>query len=494
MNTSKFDSVALHLHGEPATEIFLIDGAMTLIARGVESLDHTVPPGLYKVRSRKGEFLQDRLIEVKGDSASQTEQAPVIPTRSSAPLANTATSHKFQSSPARELSKRTHVTAGTGSALFVYIRDEQAAPNRAADCWHLPPESVSIHHLDGRFVADLSKGEMDGSAGYSGINAQLDPGTWRVRIETEPLGTYELFVTTVQGWQSQVFLTLSDFFYADQTTRRPALREALVLMSRLGRGFNPDGQEQADASLTVTALAHERSLLPGNTMDSLIYGKVEDPLLGVYALHVLLLEKKQHPYDLPVILTHLTERLGETHPDLQALRCQIDPGSMPRDLIFEAPPLLYRSWQLMIRAGRQNNGRIPQTGIVSELAENILSIKPWLIHRLQSGETSPSPAPVSLASAERIIKNLLELSPHEVKAIIGEQAHPDRQSMSDLEVQILQNTIRQSAVDELTRSQSAAADNRSVLARHLVQNLQAPGYSIARAAGRLADRFNIPSS
>ncbi len=490
MNTPKSKLVTLHLRSQPATEIFLIDGNMTLIARGAEELVHDVAPGLYKVRSRKGSRVRDRLIEVHAGRKDQQEAAPEIATRSAAPLRNTTAAHAPQGTAAERLSREIHLNQGSGSSsLFIYIRDEQIIKKQQAVRWELPPGSVSIHRLTGEFVTDLSCGSTDPAAGYCGMNVRLDPGTWRVRIETEPLGTYEIFITTVEGWQTQVFLTPADFHYAGTTVRRPSLKDALVLMGEQPRGFS-QGSEQSDAALTLTALSHNRPLLPQNTLDALSSGNFNDPLLGIYALHVLMIgRQKDHHCNTDTLLQNLTRRLGANHPDLMALRFQIDPDSMPGKQTFDTPPLLYPSWRQMIRASRLNNNRIPQSGILSQFAENILSIKPWLIHRLHPMENQPERKTTSLASAERIVANLIHL-PADIKTMIGTQAHPERQNMSDLEVQILQNVLRQSSLNayDVSGSESVSFPTQ---ARRLVNNLQAPGYSIAHAAGQLAQKFNI---
>ena len=149
------------------SEVFLIDGGMRRIASGIGSLTANVSPGIYKIRSRKGGELSDRLIEVSGMKAEQSELAPSIAISSAAPIFGTKTSHEYQAYPAKELSLEIHSQAGHGSQLFVYIRDPDTLdPNtNVTPNWELPHQSVSILDLEGRLICDMERGVSNPLAG-----------------------------------------------------------------------------------------------------------------------------------------------------------------------------------------------------------------------------------------------------------------------------------------------------------------------------------------
>lgn len=485
MTTSKFDSVTLRVQGEPMSEVFLVDGGMRRIASGIGSLTTDVAPGIYKIRSRMGGEQSDRLVEISGAEAEQREQAPSIEISSSAPIYGTATSHEYQAIPARDLSLRLHTQVGRGSRLFVYIRDPEIGDNLN---WTLPAQSVSILDLEGNHLCDLEAGDSDPQAGYRGLNVELDPGTWRLRVETEPLGSYEIFVTTVSGWQTQVFLVMDDFPHGDQTIRRPSLKDAVVMMAEIHRGFNPHGEDQRLVSLARTALAHNRPLMSGETMARLVHGKFEDPLFGIYALGLLLLEKKPHGHDTSEILGNLRKLLGPDHPDLMALHLAFDPETARIKGPVSRPPLLYQSWQQLVRFSRDNNRIIPGDSLLSRLAENFMVVRPWLLHRIpNTGVEDRSKDPVSLAAAKRTLANLIQLSASDLNLTI----FPD---LSGLEAQIIRRLDDQAEMNRLFAEGEESVPDEATQANQIFSRLNAPGYSIANAVERIASRLDVPMS
>jgi hypothetical protein len=487
MNQSSYKKVALEISGSPMTEIFLVDGQMRKVASGIGELKVDAVPGLYKIRSRMGGIQSDRLIEVSGDVEHQVEQAPDIETQTSAPISGTRTSHEYQAYPAAELSMQRHVRAGAGSVVFVFVRDVLATGNLSENTWETPAESVSIHALTGERLADLSKGRVDGPRGYGGVNVELDPGTYRIRVDTEPLGTFEMFVTTVRGWQTQVFFTVADFYAKGQNIRRPLLRDAIVLMSRVDRGFDPDDEEVRLVAGVRDSLAFQRPVLQKGGISQLLNGKFRDPLLGIYALHVRLLGGGYRTGSTRRVLTRTRELLGNRHPDILALHSEINPAQFGPGRTFSDPPLLRNSWNLILKASRDINSRIPKGSLLSQLAENFLSTPTWLIHQVVESRY-PAESNLSIAGAERVIKQILEQSTRGpmVEKLV------ERRGMSGVEQDILRRAANLIHAGELPVLRQPQPEISAKAARQVFRSIDAPGYSIASAAEKLAHRFDIP--
>ena len=487
MKTSRFDTVSLQVTGEPLSEVYLVDGSMRRIASGVGSLSKDVAPGVYKIRTRKGSQQLDRLIEVTGNDYEQYETAPTIPLTSAAPIYGSSTSHEYQAEPAHKISLRVHTHAGSGSRLFVYIRDPKI---ESLQNWDFPPSSLSIHGLDGNPISDLDSGETDRHAGFSALNIELNPGTWRLRVETGALGAYEIFVTTVLGWQTQVFLVMDEFPHSDKTTRRPSLKDAVVMMSRIEQGFNPHGEDERLVSLARTALAFNRPLMSGETMSRLVDGKFSDPLFGIYALGLLLLEKKPHGHDTAEILNNLGGLLGSDHPDLLALKLAFNSETVESHAPFDRPPLLYQSWQQMLRFSRNNNRLIPGDSLLGQLAEDFVVVRPWLIHRLPAKLSSEGGqgSAVSIASAKRTLATFFHHT-----GDFSQLEFTNMPALSGLEAQIIRKIDDQTELNRLTYNISSPDDDE-VQANRIFSRLKAPGYSIANAVERIATRLNLPMS
>lgn len=465
------------------SEVFLVDGGMRRIASGVGTLTAAVSPGIYKIRTRKGGEQMDRLIEVTGNESMQYERAPSIPLTSAAPIFGSSNSHEFQANPAHQLSLRVHRQYGIGSRLFVYLRDPEVSSNRD---WPLIGPSVSIHDLDGNPICDLDAGEISPNSGFGGLNVELNPGTWRLRVETGPLGSYEIFVTTVDGWQTQVFMVMDEFRHAGKTVRRPSLREAVVMMAKLSDGFNPHGDDERLVSLAKSALAYNRPLMAEDTMNRLVYKKFSDPLFGIYALGLLLLEKKSYSYDTTEILRNLERLLGGDHPDLMALKLAFDPEASVVAGPFNRPPLLYQSWQQMLRYSRDNNRAIPGNGLLSQLAEDFVIVRPWLIHRLpRNREDNARSSSATLASAKRTLANLIQ---NPVEFPIFDSTNMP--ALSGLEAQILRRIDDQVELNRISGEENSSSSEASQ-ANRIFSRLNAPGYSIANAVERIASRLDV---
>jgi hypothetical protein len=114
-----------------------------------------------------------------------------------------------------------------------------------------------------------------------------------------------------------------------------------------------------------------RPLLP-DELRMLLRDKFDDPMLGIYGAHLLLLEKSLDTDLFNTVVANLRALLFE-HPDVQALALR---SEKPPQAPFNSPPMLSRSWDLIVEAS------IEQPNIVTpSLARwssgNFLGEGPW---------------------------------------------------------------------------------------------------------------------
>ena len=235
-----------------STEIFVSDGRFRKLASGLGHLQIEVEPGIYKVRFRAGDVQHDSLIEVMPDDLEKTVTGPRVAFRSAAPIEATQTSREHHLAAAQAGAISAPLVRGAGSHLFILARELDESSQ--TDPW----TGVSVHDINGDLVAKMSDGECNGPLRYGSLHLEVDPGTYRLRIDTSPLGVYESFLVTAAGWQTQVFTLADEFWGGDTRLRRPALRDAAILMVRAGAGFDSKSDQVRLADLARKGLASRR--------------------------------------------------------------------------------------------------------------------------------------------------------------------------------------------------------------------------------------------
>src|SRR4029453_14294606 len=115
-----------------------------------------------------------------------------------------------------------------------------------------------------------------------------------------------------------------------------------------------------------------RVTLRRDDIERLLTGKFENPLLGLYGPHLVLLKKKksrssnsrgeEQPLNLNDGLIQVVERLRQLvelpHPDIEAIALAAGVSS-PTDVSFPIPPMLRRSWSLICGASASQSSIVP---------------------------------------------------------------------------------------------------------------------------------------
>lgn len=334
-------------------ETFIIDHSFTLVHRGSGTFSRFVPPGIYKLKFRRGLAITETLEEI--GETPRTIEAPPLQYESAVPLRATRGTEQHHFDAARKISSSPNATLGTGAELFVFARSEGAD---AGD----PMAGLTLHALDGTQIVDLQKQAVRSSdSGCAGCTIALDPGGYRLRstIVDEPL---EQVVVASPLWQTQIFLM--------REPKLPAIASASVLMSR--NGFDPESEMLGLAEGARIALKEQRTVMPRDLLNQLLDDNFENPMLGIYAAHALASE----PSD-PVFERTLStlERLVPGHPDVAALRV----GAGASGIEIDLPPMLRASWTRILAASVDGHVTLKEGSLSSRIPAALLEGTPWLI-------------------------------------------------------------------------------------------------------------------
>ncbi|MCI5145854.1 MAG: hypothetical protein D3923_10070 [Candidatus Electrothrix sp. AR3] len=356
------------------TEIFLIDSEFQRVDSGIGKLETELIPGIYKARFRAGQTQMDQFIEVEAGSGSKTFTGPPVEFATSAPLPQTSSNRQVHQDAAQERSQTVNLIKGIGSELYLFISSLSDEPSQ-------PWLGVSLHDTKGNLIARAEEGECDTNKGFCALNIEVDPGTYRLRVEEEPGEIYEMFVVTVAGWQTQVFALEEDAWLPGIDASRAALTTASIFMAQEGKGFEPTNPVTRQTELIRLGLLNGRHLLSQDTAMLLLKEQELNPMLIILASHLLM---QQNSTDYPLV-NNILEDLKEPllfHPDIQALLLHKKTIDSKFILGFPSPPMLSSSWQCIVQATNLGRAVMPQCSLSEQVAGGILNTSLWLIHRL----------------------------------------------------------------------------------------------------------------
>jgi hypothetical protein len=467
------------------TEIFMVDSGLHRIASGVGILKQAVSPGIYKLRFRSGESQTDELIEVKPDMESLKIDGPVVQFSSAAPIDATLDDFEYHKKAAREISlSLAKKSPGSGGGLFLFVRD--LLPDVGSEPW----EGLSVHKTDGKLLAKLSDGECDTKQRFGGMSLEVDPGLYRIRVETGQLGTYEMFTAVLSGWQTQYFALVEDFSTPDAKVRRASLRSSAMHLAPMGEGFNPHSEYARLAELFRIALQSGRNVLSGKDMIRFLKEKCNNPMLLIFGAH-LLIRLRPIDHDLvDKVIRDFKQRFG-IHPDVNALYLRSGAGTPASDLAFPEPPMLRSSWDLIVRGSRRRMRLVPPESVSDIVAEGLLTTTPWLLHRLGHEDAHYEPA-TNFSEGRRLLEKLVAMGEEETELEKRERRLQDIEKLNPLEQNVLNATVlRPSFIEKAGRKAAKIGQPPSV--DQVLRQIGAPNYAIARTAKSLIKKLGINS-
>ena len=374
--SSSEKQVSLRIRAQDSlSEIFLVNSRFEKIAAAVGQLEIAVFPGLYKARFRVGQTQFDQLIEVHPGAGEMEIDGLPVDFNSPVPFPGTATDRDLHRQAAEKISRTAAEKKGEGAWLFLFIReinDSDAAP------W----AGITLHDLEGTLLAEASQGICDQDKGFFALHLEVNPGTYRLRVEEEPGEFYEIFVRTVAGWQTQVFALSEAAWLPDVQAHRAALPSASILMTEAGQGFAPENETSRQVELLRLGLLHGRPVVTETVVDDLLKEKVFNPMQVILLAHSLAGQGELDRTVLTALLKKNPAEFGE-HPDIQALLLDQTAEVRPA---FPAPPMLRSSWDRIVQAVEQRKAIIPPGSLAAQLADGVINTSLWLVHRPDSQE------------------------------------------------------------------------------------------------------------
>jgi len=190
-------------------------------------------------------------------------------------------------------------------------------------------------------------------------------------------------VYAAKGWHTQVFLTQRSHLkriaatsgkVQEELFRLPDLSGAAVLVSK-EKYFRADDPNARLAELARLNLSGRRQVLAGKLRE-MLDKKFEQPMLGIYAAHLLLLEKELDSALFEMVINNLRMLLGDSHPDVEALSLATNEGGTSH--VFTTPPMLRAGWLLVVRATARRAALVPLGSLSAQVADCILGNEPWL--------------------------------------------------------------------------------------------------------------------
>jgi hypothetical protein len=378
--------------GHPAVRIEVLDSVCRVAAKGYGRIDETLPTGLYTVRYRAGDVMEDRDVILRPGTPVELRQTPDLRYASAAPLDLTWTSREYHQEAARRLSREPPYECGQGAQVLVFLRDLlPGGPGRLTD-------GLSLHRPGGELLLkfdDVAEvGTEPTQAAWAGRNVAVNPGGYRLRLVRADGEPVEMSVVACPGWQTQVFLLRQN--EVDESTDRPAvdLSQACILMAHAGQGFEPQHGMRSTAAapgtaedlrlmdLACQAIAYGRRGISRRDLDAMLTGKWDDPLLGIFGVHLLLL-KPEPDLDLAdLVVGRLRGILGDfRHPDVDALALSVGRrrGTVPEIAPLATPPMLRRSWHMLVQATADQPHLISPGSLPDQIADRLWGAGAWLL-------------------------------------------------------------------------------------------------------------------
>jgi hypothetical protein len=373
------------------TEVFVVDAQFRTVRHTVGSLVEDFTPGIYKVKWRVGGQTGEDHIVLAPGSPSVAHSLGSVTFDSPVPLRTTGKTHEYYEAAAVTESRQTHVHAGTGSSVFVFAQDWTDSRSRLPPSGRAnPARGLTFRSAAGDIVADLAVASATNVAAsmtddpWAACNVDVAPGNYRLNLQLSNGDSLEMTVVAAPGWQTQVFLGQSP--YGDgPDDHRADLPGASVLMAQHGRGFDPSDRSAHSARLVEMArlgLVNHRPVL-STDVRTMLRKKFDDPMLGIFGAHLLLLDQDPDLALLSTVVWNLRSLLGYSspgfyHPDVEALALRVPGLANPNRQIFATPPMLRRSWTQVLNATLAEPWRVPADSLSSRIAGRIWGEQLWL--------------------------------------------------------------------------------------------------------------------
>ena len=349
----------------PAAELIIVNSEFEPVAHGLSPLSASVPPGIYALKSKIGANVSERLESLAPRDQDYQFHLDEPEFESPMPLVNTATSREYQTSSIEQFMSTPAVPFMTGSdcALMLYVRDTSRRnldlTEEHRDEYASNFRGLSLLDPQGKELIDFdSHSTFDADRGYVGANIELVAGPYVLAWKDGDERTC-LAVNTIADWVLQIYIRLQPVS-ATSIKMRPDFGDAAFSYDRLGSGYSAYREDYRTMEAARQALIEQSNLKRGQLIRELLHQKFENPMLGIYACHLIMVGDQDYPENLGDFLANTASLVGPSYPDLLPLAWRYETvtgkrpdGFDPRpwaELLaaVKGPPLLTLSWDLLL--------------------------------------------------------------------------------------------------------------------------------------------------
>ncbi len=371
-----------------AAALEIVDGGFQVVAKGFGRIEANLPPGLYKARASVGGAAQERIFAVEEGEGGKEVMLDPVQFASPVPMDGTTTSHEYHQAAVHEAFDRPPLQRGNGAGFFLSLRDPSEAPfNQTDETIDLYAQSFTGFRLRNatQTLIDYDQDALrDISHGYVVLAAELDPGFYVLQWSSGQYGTLERPVLLAPNWITQLFLMIEP---QGETglPMRPNFADASVQMAPFEFSY-PREKYFRLSEIARQSLLQGRNIVEREVMNALLHDKFGNPVLGLLAAHLLLLDEKPRLNLLHIVMGNLGAMLGGDFPDMVALRLRLDQlekpqSSPPADVSVSSPPLFKASWDILAQQAALNDAFFPPGSLCRDIADRIVDNGVWLAWR-----------------------------------------------------------------------------------------------------------------
>lgn len=384
-----------------AAPLEIVDGGFQVVAKGFGRVEAELRPGLYKARAGIGGTAQEKIFAVEEGEGEMAVVLERVLFASPVPMDGTTTSHEYHQAAVNAAFARPPLKKGSGAGFFLSVRDPSEAPFIQTDDttaryalsftgFRLRKATETLIDYDQDAVRDISRG-------YAVLAAELDPGAYVLQWSSERYGTLARPVLLVPNWITQLFLMVEP---QGETglPMRPNFADASVQMAPFESAY-PRERYFRLSEIARQALLQGRNIVDREVMNALLHDKFGNPILGLLAAHLLLLDEKPRLNLLNIVMGNLGVLLGGDFPDMVALRLRLNQLEKPQSpppagLSVSFPPLLRASWDILARQAARNDSFFPPDSLCREAADRTVDNGVWLAWK-PGRLTKPAVTPLS---------------------------------------------------------------------------------------------------
>jgi len=397
---SNSDILLTVLAADQASEVFVIDGQFKVLARGIQSVELRIPPGIYRAKVRVGNMQGEKLFSVEPSEPGNHKlvQLDAIEFSSPIPLERTSTTHEYRQQALRDemrVAPVPTVNLGTGAGLVIFLRDPSTLYSNldaaSLESYAKNFRGFLLSDWDGQNCHALDEiGMLDASHGYLMLSATVNPGAYALSRPSDNTERLSLPLVVPDNWSLQVFVTMDPAGH-NALLLRANFNDAAMAFERPNAVFSPSRPDLNVLELARDALARGHNIIGDRSMEQLLAGKVENPMMGIFAAHLLLLDKNPNLSLAETVVANTATLIGADYPDLLALSWKLNyskyvrtkEGQAELDAVpllgrLKYPPLLQLSWHYLMQAYRSAPDEATFDAELRRLSGRLISSSVWL--------------------------------------------------------------------------------------------------------------------